>query len=63
MTSPSHKRATGDRLGTVPLVLIVDDNDKNRKLAREVLRAAGFGTLEAPGATKRSPLRPSAAQT
>ena len=31
----------------VPLVLIVDDSDKNRKLAREVLRAAGFGTLEA----------------
>jgi two-component system cell cycle response regulator DivK len=28
-------------------VLIVDDSDKNRKLAREVLRAAGFGTLEA----------------
>jgi len=32
---------------TVPLVLIVDDSDKNRKLAREVLRAAGFETLEA----------------
>ena len=30
-----------------PLVLIVDDSDKNRKLAREVLRAAGFRTLEA----------------
>jgi two-component system, cell cycle response regulator DivK len=30
-----------------PLVLIVDDNDKNLKLARDVLRAAGFGTLEA----------------
>ena len=30
-----------------PLVLIVDDNDKNRKLARDVLRAAGFRTLEA----------------
>ena len=28
-------------------MLIVDDSDKNRKLAREVLRAAGFGTLEA----------------
>jgi two-component system cell cycle response regulator DivK len=28
-------------------VLIVDDSDKNRKLAREVLRAAGFRTLEA----------------
>lgn len=31
----------------LPLVLIVDDNEKNRKLARDVLRAAGFGTLEA----------------
>jgi two-component system, cell cycle response regulator DivK len=30
-----------------PLVLIVDDNEMNLKVAREVLRAAGFGTLEA----------------
>lgn len=30
-----------------PLVLIVDDNEKNLKLARDVLRAAGFQTLEA----------------
>jgi two-component system cell cycle response regulator DivK len=30
-----------------PVVLIVDDNEKNLKIAREVLRAAGFGTLEA----------------
>jgi two-component system cell cycle response regulator DivK len=30
-----------------PLVLIVDDNETNLKLARDVLRAAGFGTLEA----------------
>jgi len=30
-----------------PLVLIVDDNEKNRKLARDVLRAAGLRTLEA----------------
>ncbi len=29
------------------LVLIVDDNETNRKLARDVLRASGFGTLEA----------------
>ena len=29
------------------LVLIVDDNEKNRKLARDVLRATGFRTLEA----------------
>ena len=30
-----------------PLVLIVDDNEKNLKLAMDVLRAAGFRTLEA----------------
>jgi two-component system cell cycle response regulator DivK len=30
-----------------PLILIVDDNEKNRKLARDVLRAGGFRTLEA----------------
>ena len=29
-----------------PLVLIVDDNEQNLKLARDVLRAAGFRTLE-----------------
>jgi two-component system, cell cycle response regulator DivK len=32
--------------GGRPLVLIVDDNDKNLRLARDVLRAAGFRTLE-----------------
>jgi two-component system, cell cycle response regulator DivK len=31
------------------LILIVDDNGKNRKLARDVLRFAGFRTLEADG--------------
>jgi two-component system cell cycle response regulator DivK len=30
-----------------PLVLIVDDNERNRKLARDVLSAAGLETLEA----------------
>ncbi len=30
-----------------PLVLVVDDNDKNLKLTRDVLRAAGLRTLEA----------------
>ena len=29
------------------LILIVDDNGQNRKLARDVLRFAGFRTLEA----------------
>jgi two-component system, cell cycle response regulator DivK len=31
----------------VPTALIVDDNEKNLKLARDVLRAAGLHTLEA----------------
>ena len=30
-----------------PLVLIVDDSEMNLRLARDVLRAAGFRTLEA----------------
>jgi two-component system cell cycle response regulator DivK len=30
-----------------PIVLIVDDNEKNLKLARDVLRAAGLRTLDA----------------
>jgi two-component system cell cycle response regulator DivK len=30
-----------------PLVLIVDDNERNRKLVRNVLQLAGFGTIEA----------------
>ncbi len=36
----------------LPLVLIVDDNDRNRKLARDVLVAAGFRTLEAATAAE-----------
>jgi two-component system cell cycle response regulator DivK len=32
------------------LVLIVDDNEKNLRLARDVLRHAGFRTLEAASA-------------
>jgi len=31
----------------VPVALIIDDSDANRKLARVVLRADGFETLEA----------------
>ena len=30
------------------LILIVDDNEKNLRLARDVLRFAGFRTIEAP---------------
>ena len=32
---------------TAPVVLIVDDNELNRKLARDVLRASALDTLEA----------------
>lgn len=39
----------GSEAGVEPLVLIVDDNERNRRLARDVLRAAGLRTLE--GAT------------
>jgi two-component system cell cycle response regulator DivK len=38
--------------GEPPLVLIVDDNEKNRKLARDVLSTAGFRTLEAASGAK-----------
>ena len=31
------------------LILIVDDNEQNRRLARDVLQFAGFRTLEASG--------------
>jgi two-component system cell cycle response regulator DivK len=47
MTSRSPQASDSPRAGDPPLVLIVDDSEKNRKLAREVLRAAGFRTLEA----------------
>jgi two-component system cell cycle response regulator DivK len=35
----------------VPVVLIVDDNDKNRKLAGSILSPAGFRTIEAATGT------------
>jgi two-component system cell cycle response regulator DivK len=47
VTSASPKARDGGRPADVPLVLIVDDNEKNLKLARDVLRAAGLHTLEA----------------
>jgi two-component system, cell cycle response regulator DivK len=47
MTPVSPKARDTRRAGDPPLVLIVDDSAKNRKLARDVLRAAGFRTLEA----------------
>ena len=32
---------------TMPTILIVEDNDKNMKLARDILQAKGYTTLEA----------------
>jgi two-component system, cell cycle response regulator DivK len=39
-------------MSDLPLVLIVDDNDRNRKLARDVLIAALFRILEAATAAE-----------
>jgi two-component system, cell cycle response regulator DivK len=39
-------------MSDLPLVLIVDDSDRNRKLARDVLRAARIRTLEAATAAE-----------
>ena len=47
MTAPSPEARDDGAPADVPVILIVDDNEKNRKLAREVLRAAGLRTLEA----------------
>jgi len=48
VTSSSPGALPRGQPGTASLlVLIVDDNQKNLKLARDVLRAAGFRTLEA----------------
>jgi two-component system cell cycle response regulator DivK len=33
--------------GTTARILIVEDNDKNMKLARDILQAQGYATLEA----------------
>jgi two-component system, cell cycle response regulator DivK len=43
----SSPGAPGGSPSAVPLVLVVDDSELNRKLARDVLRAAGFRTVEA----------------
>jgi two-component system cell cycle response regulator DivK len=39
-------------MSDLPLVLIVDDNARNRKLAGDVLRLAGFRTIEAASAAE-----------
>lgn len=46
MTSRFPSAHEGGQAGT-PLVLVVDDSERNRKLARDVLRAAGIETIEA----------------
>jgi two-component system, cell cycle response regulator DivK len=47
VTSPSPARESEH-----PLILIVDDSEKNRKLARDVLRIGGFRTVEAASGTE-----------
>jgi two-component system cell cycle response regulator DivK len=48
VTSPPPDTRLGESVDAErPLVLIVDDNEQNLKLARDVLRAGGFRTLEA----------------
>ena len=47
MTVPASSARSEGPAPVSPLVLIVDDNETNRKLAREVLRAAGIRTIEA----------------
>jgi two-component system, cell cycle response regulator DivK len=42
---PTSARSEGPAPAS-PLVLIVDDNERNRKLARDVLRAAGIRTID-----------------
>jgi two-component system cell cycle response regulator DivK len=39
-------------MSDLPLILIIDDNERNRKLARDLLRAARFRTLEAATAAE-----------
>ena len=46
MTLLPTSAGTGTPAAFSPLVLIVDDNETNRKLARDVLRAAGLRTIE-----------------
>ena len=47
VTHPPPSARSGGPGTSRPLVLIVDDNERNLKLARDVLRAAGLRTIEA----------------
>ena len=45
------------------LVLVVEDNEMNMELVRDVLQAKGYRTLEATSARRRSSSLPSRRQT
>ena len=47
MTSEPPSPEDGAPAPADPLVLIVDDDERNRKLAQDVLRRSGFRTIEA----------------
>lgn len=52
MSSSTPEPETGIATEARPVVLVVDDNEKNLKLARDVLHAAGIRTLEASSAAQ-----------
>ena len=45
--SPSRYRQSDERGQAMSLILIVEDNEKNMKLVRDVLQAKGYATIEA----------------
>ena len=47
MTSAPPSPGDHARASAAPLVLVVDDDERNRKLAQDVLRRSGLRTLEA----------------
>ena len=47
MTSAPPSRGDAVPSPAAPLVLVVDDDERNRKLAQDVLRRSGLRTLEA----------------
>ena len=49
MTSEPPSPEDGAPAPAAPLVLIVDDDERNRKLAQDVLRRSGLRTIEAAG--------------
>lgn len=49
MTSDPPSPEDGASAPAAPLVLIVDDDERNRKLAQDVLRRSGLRTIEAAG--------------